>query len=425
MTVEEITKAVQDASEALKTGTADAKANATKALEDASKALLELAKKADTETVEALKNQHAADKAAIEKELDELRLKIQASGELDKQMNTIIGQIKTQFFEKAADLASVAKNGAGVVNMVIKAPGDPISVGSFGDRVIFGLREPGIDRQPLPQRFVFDIISVINGGPGSNPLSWVEQVAGEGAPAWTAENATKPGMNWTYVENKVTAEMIAVWTAVTRQALLNWPLLEQEIRGELARKLYNKLDQAVLNAEGTGNNIFGIDYYATQFDPGTVTKANATNADVLRAAIGQVRKGGAIADPELGGFNPTYIVVSEDAATEMDIAVNDNGTYLLPPFTSADNTRVKGIPIITTNFIGDDDFLVGDFSRYLFNIVDGLRIDIGYVNDQFIKNQLTVRAELYGMGRVKNHEKPAFVKGNFEDAKVLLAGGTT
>lgn len=357
----------------------------------------------------------------LQKQHDELAVKVKRfKGVIDGQVKSIMSQLKEQFDAKSNELALVHKTSSGVVNFEIKAAGDPISVGNFGDRVIFGLRESGIDKEPLPQRFIFDIIQVMNGGPGSNPLSWVEQVSVEGAPAWTAESALKPGMNWSYAEQKVTAEMIAVWTAVTRQALLNWPMLEQEIRGELSRKLYNKLDQAVINGDGTGNSIFGIDYYATAFDPGTVTKANATDMDVLRAAIGQVRKGGAIADPELGGFNPNYIIISEDAATMMDIAVNENGTYLLPPFTSADNTRIKGVPIITTNFIGDDDFIVGDFSRYLFNIVDGLKIDVGYINDQFIRNQLTIRAELYGMGRVKNHEKPAFVKGNFTDAKALL-----
>lgn len=337
---------------------------------------------------------------------------------LDGQVNDIMAQIKAQFDANEAQLGAVAKNGNGSVKFVVKAVSNPISVSSFGDRVIFGLREQGVDRVPLPQRFVFDIISVMNGGPGSNPLSWVEMVAGTGAPAWTAENAEKPGMNWTYVEQTVVAQMIAVYTVVTKQALLNWPILEQEIRSELSRKLYNKLDQAIIGGDGTGNSIYGIEYYATAFDAsslaGTIEDANVM--DVIRAAIGQVRKGGATASSELGGFNPNYVLVSEDAATRMDLAKNDNGTYLLPPFTSADNTRIKGVTVITSNFIGDDEFIVGDFSRYLFNIVDGLSIDVGYINAQFIFNQLTIRAELYGMGRVKNNEKPAFVKGTFEDA---------
>jgi len=424
MEITEVKAAIDLAAAELKKGNKDAIDMAQKAIDEAKELVKSIELKANATDLAELKKAFDDEKAELQKEINELGVKVKNAGIVDAQVKSILAQLKEQYDAKAEEFKTVYGNKSGVVNFSVKAAGDPISVANFGDRVIFGFRESGIDKTPLPQRFVFDIISVMNGGAGSNPLSWVEMVEVEGAPAWTAESALKPGMNWSYAEQKVTAEMIAVWTAITRQALLNWPMLEQEIRSELSRKLYNKLDQAVINGDGTGEP-FGIKSYATQFNPGTVRKTDANNVDVLRAAIGQVRKGGAIADPELGGFNPTYILISEDAATEMDISVNDNGTYLLPPFTSSDNTRVKGIPIITSNFIEDDEFIVGDFSRYLFNIVDGLKIDIGYINDQFIRNQLTIRAEMYGMGRVKNHEKPAFVKGTFEDAKVLLAGGTT
>lgn len=420
MEINEIKAAIDEASNALKDGVKGAKELAQKALDDAKELVKSIEAKADATDLKTLREDFETEKKELQQEIEALGLKVANSGVIEGQIKSVMAQIKEQFFEKADELKGVASKGAGSVRFEIKAASDPISVSSFGDRVIFGLREPGVDRKPLPQRFIFDIISVMNGGVGSNPLSWVEMVAGAGAPAWTAENAEKPAMNWTYVERKVTAEMIAVYTVVTRQALLNWPILEQEVRGELSRKLYNKLDQAVISGDGTNNTIFGIEYYATAFNPGSVEKADATFADVLRVAIGQVRKGGATASAELGGFNPTYIIVSEDASTELDIAVNDNGTYLLPPFTSQDNTRIKGIPIITTNFIGDDEFIVGDFSRYLFNIVDGLKIDIGYINEQFIFNQLTIRAEMYGMGRVKVNERPAFVKGTFTAAIAAL-----
>jgi hypothetical protein len=65
--------------------------------------------------------------------------------------------------------------------------------------------------------------------------------------------------------------------------------------------------------------------------------------------------------------------------------------------------------------------MVGDLSRYLFNIVEGLRFDVGYINDQFIRNQLTIRAELTGVGRMKFNERPAIVKGNFSTSIAALS----
>lgn len=424
MEIKEVKEAIEQAIEGLKNGTNGAKESAESALKKANDAMTELAKKADNEVVDALKSEFEAQKKSLQDEIDALGVKIKNSIKVEAQVKSAMEQIKEQFDANKDKLEEIARKSSGSFRMEIKAADDPISTSSFGNRVIFGFREAGVDKERLPERFVFDIISAMNGGVGSNPLSWVEMVDVAGGPDWTAENAEKPAMNWKYAEQKVTAEMLAVYTVVTRQALLNWAILEQEIRVELTRMLYNELDYAIINGDGTNNSIYGIKHYATAFNPGTVRKSGANELDVLRVAISQVRKGAGSASYKKGGFTPTAILVSEDTAAKMDIAVNDEGSYLLPPFTSDGNTRVKGVRVITSNFIEDDEFIVGDFSRYLFNVVDGLKIDVGYINEQFIHNQITLRAELYGMGRVKNHEKPAFVKGTFDAAIAALESTT-
>lgn len=364
----------------------------------------------------------------ITDQVDKIRVKAQSiNAGMEKQINQVVESMKQQFEANQSQLKAVHDSKNGVVSLTPKAV-SPITTASFGDRVIIGLREPGVDYPRLPERFIFDYISTMNGGEGSNPLSWVEMVNGSGAPGWQAgEGAEKASMNWTYVEKKVNAETISVWTPVSRQALLNWPMLEQEIRFELTRRLLNVLDQAIINGDGTNNTIFGIKYYANTFDAGSLagTVVDANRGDVLRAAIGQVRKGAVNANPEIGGFRPNLIVVSEDTYTSIDLEKSSlNGQYLLPRWINEEATRIKGVTVIASNFIDDDEFIVGDFSRYLFNLVENLRIDVGYINDQFVKNLLTIRAEVYGMGRVKAHERPAFVTGDFPTAIAELTSTT-
>jgi len=364
----------------------------------------------------------------IQDQVDKLRVKAATiNSGMEKQINQVIASMKQQFDANQDQLKAIYTNKNGVVSLIPKAV-SPITTASFGDRVIIGLREPGVDYPRLPERFIFDYISTMTGGSGSNPLSWVELVNGSGAPGWQqGEGVEKDSMNWTYVEKKVSAEMIAVWTPVSRQALLNWPMLEQEIRFELTRRLLNVLDEAVINGDGTINTIYGIKYYANTFDAGSLagTVVEANRGDVLRAAIGQVKKGAGTASSTIGGFTPNLIVVSQDTYTSMDLEKSSlNGQYLLPRFIDQEATRIKGVMIIASNFIADDEFIVGDFTRYLFNFVENLRIDVGYINAQFVQNLVTIRAELYGMGRVKNHEKPAFVKGDFTTAIAELTQGT-
>lgn len=427
MDIKEFEGVLEEATKGLKSELADAKEKAADALNKYEEIKSELAKSASKEMLDAMEMRVKA----LQDMADTMAVKLQNRGGNNLPAKNIWDDLKEQFEAKRADLENYVKQKNGTIRLELK--NNISGVGIFGDRVIFGLREPGIDKVPFRQRFIFNLIQTIQGGPGSNPLSWVEQrpvTTGEGvatAAAWTQESAVKPVMKWEYVENKVTAEFIAAAAIVTKQAILNWPLLQSEIQNELMRELYDVLDQTVIDGTGT-NEPYGIKHYAKAFSVGSIGPVtDPQDFDVIRAAIAQVRRGGAPTDRKRGGFNANYVLVSVDKAAEMDLAKSStDGHYLMPPFTSADGTVIKGVTVIETNFLEGDEFIVGDFSRYLFNIVDGLTIEVGYIDQQFLKNQFTIRAEMYGMGRVKANESFAFVKGDFTSAKVaLLAGPAT
>lgn len=420
--LDEATKGLRSEIDGAKSEASDAKAKTVEALNKYEEAKAELAKSASKEMMEALEMRVKS----LQEMADTLAMK-QNMPKLVQKGQNVWEDLKNQFEAKKAQLAQFVESKSGYISLELKD--GIIGAGAFGDRVIFGLREPGIDKVPFRENFIFDLITTINGGPGSNPLSWVElkPVTGAGivgAPGWTAESAVKPNMKWEWVENKVTAETLAAVAYVTRQATLNWPMLQAEIQTELQREIRDVLDDAVLNADGTANTIKGIKLYAKAFSIGTIAAVpQANDFDVIRAAAAQVRRGGAPSNKKRGGFRPNVALVSVDKAAEMDLTKASDGHYVMPPFTSADGTVIKGLRVIETNFVDDDEFVVGEFSRYLFNFVEGIRIDIGYINDQFVKNQFTIRAELSGMGRVKANETFAFVKGTFTAAKAALLSG--
>lgn len=418
--LDDATKGLKDEINAAKGEALEAKQKTVEALNKYEEAKSKLGESASKEMLEVLEQRVKA----IQDMADTLAMKQNMPG-LMQQIANPWDDLRTQFEAKKEDLAKAIQAKSGHISLQLKA--GILGAGAFGDRVIFGLREPGIDKVPYRENFVFDLITVINGGPGSNPLSWVEEqlVPAEadlvGAPGWTAESAVKPNLRWVWVENKVTAETLAAVSYVTKQATLNWPILENEIRTELTREVRDVLDDAILNGTGLTNQIKGINSYAKAFSIGSIDPVAAPNEfDVIRAAVAQVRRGGAPSNRKRGGFRATAALVSVDMAANMDLAKGTDGHYVLPPFTSADGTVIKGVRVIETNFVGDDEFIVGDFSKYLFNYVEGMRIDIGYINDQFVRNQFTVRAELTGMGRVKANEAFAFVKGTFSAAITAL-----
>lgn len=368
--------------------------------------------------------------SALQDMADTMAVKLQnRGGSGPETKKTLMGQFAEDYQAKFAQLKSVDEAGSGKVVLHAKDAVTGLSV--FGDNVIRGLREAGIDTVPFRENAaILGLIQTINGGIGSNPLSWIEQrqVAGEGiadSPAWTAESAIKPVMKWEWVENEVLARMLPATAYITRQALLNWGILQNTIQNELIRELVDYWVNSIINGDGTGQNIFGVNHYAKPFNVGEIEAiSNPYDVDVLRAAISQVKRGGAPTDRKRGGFNPNAILVSVDrgANIDMDRSASD-GHYVLPPFVSNDNTVIKGVRVIETNFLTGDEFIVGDFSRYLFNIVDGIKVEMGYIDKQFVQNQVTLRAEMYGMGRVKANEAFAFSKGTFTAAKTALIAG--
>jgi HK97 family phage major capsid protein len=331
-------------------------------------------------------------------------------------------EIKKQLLAKAADLKAIAEKGNGVINLdLVNKAAELVDTGNFGTGVIRGLRETEVDRRQMRERSVMNIITIINGGKDSDPLSWLERRPKEGGAAFITEGTAKPYVDHTWTEGKASAEFIAVATPVSRKALTVMSMLENEINDILNEELMDALEEYILRNAGGSVLVNSVWSYAKAFTGASLATSieGANEFDVLRAAILQARKGNP-SDAKHSGRMPNRIYISLDIQAKMDLLKDAEGRYLLPPFMTPDGTRIGGVEVVGTEFLGDDEFLVGDFTRYAFNIVSPQDVQVGYINDQFIKNELMIRAELMGNGRIKYHDTWSFVRGTFTAAKAAL-----
>jgi len=298
-----------------------------------------------------------------------------------------------------------------------------IASANFGTGVLQGLRLPGVDPLDRNQQTILPEITIINGGPGSDPFSWVEKVVKEGGAAGVTESNSKPLYDWTYVENKVTAEMTAAIVVVTKQALLRMPMLMSHINDELLAELRETLQTQIITGNATPPNLNGIKQNATSFNPPIQqTTQSANNYDVIAAVASQVVSAHGV--PGVVGVNPAMFY-------SLQVTKDTNNQYLLPPFMSgmpqspAGSLVIAGMRVIPMWDLGVDEFLGGDLRRYMFNIVEDINIEIGYYDDLWRKNQLAVRAEIFGNGGVKAQHKNKIIKGNFTYAKAILDGSVS
>ena len=74
---------------------------------------------------------------------------------------------------------------------------------------------------------------------------------------------------------------------------------------------------------------------------------------------------------------------------------------------------IQGLRVETTTAVAQGDFIMGDFSYFNIRDLWALSISLGWENDDFRKNIVTVLAEKMLMCYIKSQYKTAFVKDKF------------
>jgi len=310
------------------------------------------------------------------------------------------------------------KNGDSKTNirMTMKAVGNMTIAGSTTGQLPQAERESGITRIVRRNPFILELVNV--GTISSNLWEWVQQANPEGAPAMTAEGAAKAQVDFELVLASAAVRKVTAYIKVSKEMLDDIPLMESEINQELSERINLTIDAQLLSGDGTGQNLTGILANATAFAPGSFATGQVNqvitpiNADVLRVAINQI---------STALFEANYIVMNPSDVAAMDLAKGSDGHYILPPFSTNANTVVKGIPVIANTGVTEGDYLVGDFSKAGVRFREGLSFDIGYENDDFTKNFVTILAEARLVQRVKSNHYGAFVKGDFAVDKAAIA----
>ena len=259
--------------------------------------------------------------------------------------------------------------------------------------------------------FILNLVNV--GTINSNLWEWVQQVNPDGDAEMTAEGVKKAQIDFDLALAEASVKKVTAFIKVSKEMLDDVDLIEAEINEELREVINIKIDAQLLSGDGTGQNLTGILANATPFVPGSFATAVAkpNNADVLRVAINQIN---------IAQFSPNYILLHPSDVTAMELEKASDGHYILPPFRSIDGTVVKGVPVVQNTGVTEGDYLVGDFNRSGVRFKEGLTFDVGYENDDFTRNFVTILAEARLVHRVKSNHYPAFVKGTFATDKLAI-----
>jgi len=383
---------------------------------DEAKALIEEIAK---EAFKSLKLKDSADnqEKALETILEEMQKQHDSVAKVVKGLQngdaatvkSFEAELKDYVETNKEQLKGLQDNAKGSVNFTMKAAGTMQISTNYTGTIGLTNWDSEFARIQRRQPFMRELVRIIT--TDNMYIAWAEQKnADPGVAGTVAEGATKPQTDFDIVEATAKVEKIAVWIKVSKEALADIKFLQGEINTELRELVALKLDEQILSGDGVSPNLKGILTVAPNFAAVSTLAllvATPNRFDVLMAAVAQI---------SAANFTADAVVINPADYYAMQLTKDANGMYLMPPFSSADGMTVAGLRVVANNGVTVGTFLVGDFKKATLAIREDVNIQIGYVNDDFIKNLVTILAEMRAVLFVKSNWVNAFVKGSFATA---------
>lgn len=276
------------------------------------------------------------------------------------------------------------------------------AAGSLGAGVA-NTRLPGV--LELPQRRMTIRNLITPGRMDGSTLEYVKEKGFTNGAGMVAEGAAKPESDMQMELVTTSAKVIAHWMKASKQILDDIPQLRSMIDQRLGYGLALKEEQQILNGDNTGQNLHGIIPQASAY-AAPVALADQNIIDVLRLAMLQAA---------LAEYAATGHVLNPIDWTMIETLKDEIGRYIIGNPQGSTAPTLWGLPVVATQAIAVNKFLTGAFQQgaQLFDRWES-RIEVGYVNDDFTKNMVTILGEERLALAVYRPE--AFVYGDFNTA---------
>lgn len=289
----------------------------------------------------------------------------------------------------------------------IKAAGTMLaSTNITGGNVPQAQRVAGFNELPLtPMNSI--LAYVTNRQAASNLVEWVEKRNRDGAAGMVAEGAAKPQADFDFVVESAKMKKVAAFIKVSTEMLNDIPFMQSAINDELRQIVSYKLAEQVLSGDNTGENLKGVLTAATAWAAGAFATSIVTpnTYDVIKTAVVQAQE---------AGYNPNVIMLNPADKAKMEMTKSTQGEYVNGQFL------FMGIPVVANSKLTADNFLVYDQAALELYMWEAFNITVGYENDDFTKNLVTIIGELRAATVISTNKAAGIVKGVISTAVTAL-----
>lgn len=232
---------------------------------------------------------------------------------------------------------------------------------------------------------------VTKGTTSSDTVEYVRVTSKTNAAAPTAEATATTGATGTKPESALgleivstTVKTIAHWIPVTRRAIADSGQVRTLVDSFLMYGLKEEEEDQMLSGTGTGENLTGI------LNSGPLTVGSVgTDLDAIVDAIRTIRVTGR-RRPNAAVFHP-----NDWYSTGFVLAKDSAGNYLIvnPSDDPQRQRPLWGLIPVVSEGMTENTVLVGEFRYAVLWDREQASVQVGWINDQFVRNMLTLLAE--------------------------------
>lgn len=215
-------------------------------------------------------------------------------------------------------------------------------------------------------------------------IVYMEETTFTNSAAERTENAAYAESALALTERSETVRSVGTSLPVTDEQLADEPGVSAYINGRLGFMVRQRLDGQILVGDGNAPNLRGTLNVA-----GIQTQAKGADSvpDAVYKGITKVRV--------TGRSIPNVVIMHPNDWQDVRLLKTADGIYIWGSPSEAGPARIWGLPVVEASAVTENTAIVGDYARFSgLHMRQGLELQTGYVNDDFLDGRVTVRAGL-------------------------------
>jgi len=367
-----------------------------------------------TEAITAKNAEVQAQYTVLVKTMNTLASKIAKQGTIEDGKPATIKSVVSEKFEAIKGLKDNAPGSAQEVT--IKADTSTASIqNNEGAYDVAGVGQLATRTLAMESLFATTTVTGPNVNKTIRYYDWDEATIVRAADM-VAECAQFPESTASWKRNSLEIQKVGDTLPVCEEFFEDESMFAGELEFFLRTNVALKVDDQLINGDGTGNNLKGLIASATTYVPAAAGIPSPTIYDLI------VKVKAAITATGGSKYMPNFVLMNNEDICAMDLSKDGNNNYIMPPFVSRDGETVKGLRVIEDNAIPANQLVVGDANYGRIYAAAGLTMSRGTIDKQFVEDAMTLKVRRRLALLIREADKTGFYHvADIDAALVTLA----